>query len=90
MIFRSSGKDLVSIDADPKIDSDRPASPNQGIWCIAHSFSETSKRYKFRGQPRQLACVARYLSDLQLRRAWSVVAPTATRQYYWFIPAILL
>ena len=27
VIFRSSGEDLVSIDAGPKIDSDRPASP---------------------------------------------------------------
>ena len=80
MIFRSSGKDLVLIDAVPKIDSDRPASPNQGIWSIAHPFEEVSLRYrKIRAQPRELACIARYVSSLRLKRAWSAVAPLATR-----------
>ncbi len=43
MIFCSSEEDLVSIDTGPKIDSDRPASPKQGIWSIAHSFAEPSE-----------------------------------------------
>ena len=79
MIFPSSGRDLVLIDAVPKIDSDRPASPNQGTWSMAHSFEEFSLRYRIRAKPRELACIARYLSSLRLRRAWSAVAPTATR-----------
>lgn len=36
-------KDLVLIDAVPKIDSHRLPSPNQEIWSIAHSFAEPSE-----------------------------------------------
>lgn len=38
VIFCSFEQDVVSINAGPKIEFDRPASPSQGIWSIAHSF----------------------------------------------------